>query len=88
VFDGWKLVHHAARLEGDDGPEYELFNHVDDPLDQHDVAAEHADIVEDLKARLTEWHEMVEAGKLPRGDSTEGLDSSQLDKLRSLGYIQ
>jgi hypothetical protein len=31
---------------------------------------------------------MTEAAMFPRGDSTEGLDAGEIDKLRSLGYIQ
>jgi iduronate 2-sulfatase len=84
--DGWKLVHHTLRPEG--APEFELFDHDKDPLDLHDVAAEHSDIVARLKSELEAWKSMVEQNKLPVGDAPEDLDSKELDRLRSLGYIQ
>ena len=86
VLDGWKLLHH---VEGaGERPEYELFNHLEDPLDLNDVAEQHPDIVENLKAELKTWREMVEQGKLPEGDSLEGLPSEEIERLRTLGYIQ
>ena len=86
VLDGWKLLHH---VEGaGDRPEFELFNHREDPLDLNDVAEQHPDIVENLKAELKTWREMVEQGKLPEGDSVEGLPSEEIERLRTLGYIQ
>lgn len=84
--DGWKLIHHAMRAEG--APEFELFDHDKDPLDLHDVAAEHPEIVARLKSELDAWKGMVEQNKLPLGDAAEDLDSKELDRLRSLGYIQ
>jgi len=84
--DGWKLVRHTVRPEG--APEFELFDHAKDPLDLIDVAAQHPDIVEKLKTQLEAWSGMVEQNKLPLGDAPEDLDSKELDRLRSLGYIQ
>ncbi len=84
--DGWKLVHHIARPEG--APEFELFDHAGDPLDLHDVAAEHADIVERLKGELGVWANMVEQNKLPAAEAAENVSSKELDRLKSLGYIQ
>ncbi len=86
VSDGWKLVHHVARPEG--AVEYELFNHTNDPLDMSDVAAEHPEIVERLKAELEAWKGMTEQSKLPLTDAAEDMSSDELDRLRSLGYIQ
>jgi arylsulfatase A-like enzyme len=86
VSDGWKLVHHTARAEG--APEFELFDHAKDPLDLQDVAAQHPDIVERLKTQLAEWKTMAEERKLPKGEATEEMSSKELDRLRSLGYIQ
>ena len=86
VLGGWKLLHH---VEGaGDRPEFELFNHLEDPLDLNDVAEQHPDIVENLKAELKTWREMVEQAKLPEGDSVEGLPSEEIERLRTLGYIQ
>jgi len=87
VFDGWKLVHNVVRHDGT--TEFELFDHAADPLDLNNVAEQHADVVESLKARLAEWSEMVEEGKLPKDDAVaEGLDAEELERLRSLGYVQ
>jgi hypothetical protein len=86
VSDGWKLVHHAARPEGT--PEFELFEHLNDPLDLTDVLAEHPDIVERLKAELEAWKNMTEQSKLPLADAADNISSDELDRLRSLGYIQ
>jgi arylsulfatase A-like enzyme len=84
--DGWKLVHHAARPEG--SAEFELFDHDKDPLDLHDVAAEYPDIVQRLKNELDAWKSMAEQNKLPLSDVSEEMSSKELDRLRSLGYIQ
>ena len=86
VLDGWKLLHHVEGAE--DRPEFELFNHRQDPLDLNDVAAQHPQIVENLKAELKTWREMVERAKLPEGDSVEGPPSEEIERLRTLGYIQ
>ncbi len=83
VFGGWKLVHY---LKG--GPEYELFDHTADPTDAHDVAGQHPEIVARLRAQLEGWRKMVESSKLPKGNTQEGISSKDLDKLRSLGYVQ
>ena len=86
VMDGWKLVHNVIR--SGDGPEFELYNHKDDPLDSSNVADQHPDIVEGLKAELASWHEMVEVGKLPDAGQAGDLSPQELERLRSLGYIK
>jgi arylsulfatase A-like enzyme len=86
LLDGWKLVHNVQNAEN--SPEFELFNHHDDPLDLKNVAAEHPDIVEKLKTELAAWHKIVEDAKLPEADSTAGLAEEEIKRLRTLGYIQ
>jgi arylsulfatase A-like enzyme len=86
IADGWKLVHNVK--SPDNRPEYELYHHAEDPLDKKNVLDHHADIAENLKAKLADWHEMVEQGKLPEGESTEGISEKELERLRSLGYVQ
>ena len=44
VSDGWKLVHNVK--SPDDRPEFELYHHAEDPLDQKNVLDQHADIAE------------------------------------------
>ena len=85
VLDGWKLVHNAIRL--DEGPEFELYGHKDDPLDKNNVADQHPEIVERLKGELESWREMVAAGKLPEAGTSGELSPEELQRLRSLGYI-
>jgi arylsulfatase A-like enzyme len=86
VHDGWKLVHHVQRAAG--AEEFELFNHAEDPLDSKNVASQHPDQVARLNALLAEWNKMVEKDKLPKGDSAEGLSSKELERLKTLGYVQ
>jgi arylsulfatase A-like enzyme len=86
VSGGWKLIHNPQRH--DPTPEFELYSHGDDPLDKMNVAARHPEVVERLRAQLTDWHKMVERGKLPKGDAPEGISPADLKRLRSLGYVQ
>ncbi|MGH9339933.1 MAG: hypothetical protein ACRD1R_10200 [Acidobacteriota bacterium] len=69
-------------------PEFELYDHVKDPLDQHDLAAQNPEVVQRLKAELDDWRKAALAAQLPEADSTEGLSREELERLRSLGYIQ
>lgn len=85
VFEGWKLIHNVTTKSK---PEFELFDHAADPLDAANLAEQHGDRVEALKTELAWWRRMVEDGKLPDDDSTEGMSSEELQKLRGLGYIQ
>lgn len=86
VSGGWKLVHNVQRPKG--APEFELYDHGADPLDRVNVAAEHPDIVARLRAELVEWRKAAEAARLPRENSTAGMDAKELERLRSLGYIR
>ena len=86
VSDNWKLVHNVIRT--DDGPEFELYKHADDPLDSANVAEQNPGVVERLKAELASWHEMVKAGKLPDAGQAGDLSPKELERLRSLGYIK
>ena len=85
MFDGWKLIHNVTTK---DKPEFELFNHRSDPLDKTNVADQHPGLVEALTAQLTAWRKMVAAAKLPEEVPTEGMTSEEINRLRSLGYIQ
>ena len=87
VLDGWKLVRNVDPPEG--MPEFELYNHADDPLDHNDVTADHPDVVERLTAELADRLRYAEARKLPTDeDVSEGLSPAELRRLRSLGYIR
>ncbi len=87
VLDGWKLIHNRQRPGGE--PEYELYDHRNDPQDTTDVASENPEIVERLAGELEAWYEKVKAARLqPDSAATEGLSREELERLRSLGYIQ
>jgi arylsulfatase len=88
ITDGdWKLIHHTIRPAA--RPEFQLFDARRDPLDQRDVAGEHADVVQRLSKALDGWHQTALAAKLkPDTDLTKSMTPEQLRKLRSLGYVK
>jgi arylsulfatase/arylsulfatase A len=87
VWEGWKLIHNTERPEGK--PEYELFDHRNDPWSLEDVAEEHPEKVQELAELLESWRRWVAAERLPTdAELTEGVSSEELERLRSLGYVQ
>jgi len=89
VKDGWKLVRHTKRLAGDSGAEFELFDHRRDPLNMTDVAAAHPEIVAALAGELEAWRTRARAARLPADAQQAGsMSAEELERLRSLGYIQ
>jgi arylsulfatase A-like enzyme len=87
VLDGWKLIHNVKRPA--ERPEFELYDHAKDPLDQRDVAAAHPDVVERLARLSADWRRKAESRRLPSdADSAKGMSGEELERLRSLGYIQ
>jgi arylsulfatase A-like enzyme len=87
VDGGWKLVHNEIQPKG--APEWQLFDHANDPLDRVDVSSQHPEIVERLRALLEDWRRYAEAARLPSDTkATEGMSSEELERLRSLGYVQ
>ena len=45
-------------------------------------------VVEKLEGMLEEWREVALAGQLPEEDLTTGMRQEELQRLKSLGYIQ
>lgn len=83
----WKLVRNVDRPE--DVPEFELYHHETDPLDQKNVASENPEVVERLRQQLEGWHRWALENKLPSdGEAVEAMTSEELQRLRSLGYVQ
>jgi arylsulfatase A-like enzyme len=83
----WKLVRNVERPE--DVPEFELYHHRTDPLDQKNVASDHPEIVERLAQQLEAWHKWALENRLPSdGEAAEAMTSEELQRLRSLGYVQ
>jgi arylsulfatase len=84
---GWKLIHNTRRPAG--APEFELYDHGKDPLDAHDVAAAHPDIVARLSREETAWRARALAARLPPdGESQHTLSAEERERLRALGYVQ
>lgn len=87
ILDGWKLTQRSQPIEGQ--PEYELFDHHKDPLDQVNLAEKHPEIVQRLIEELKAWKEKATAARLASDSNLERtLSSKELDRLRSLGYIK
>jgi hypothetical protein len=86
ILDGWKL-NYCEPLEGE--PEYELYDHRKDPLDQVNLADKHPEIVERLAEEFKAWKQKAAAAHLtPDSELEKKLDSEDLKRLRSLGYIR
>ncbi len=87
VKDGWKMIHNRINPNGK--PEFELFDHRRDPLNMKDVAAENPEVVQKLAQEIDAWHKAAEAARLDSGAVDEQkLGAEELERLRSLGYIQ
>ncbi|MCZ6746974.1 MAG: sulfatase [Acidobacteria bacterium] len=87
VLDDWKLIRNLHRPPSQ--PEFELFHHRQDPLDLSDVAGEHPEVVRELAARLDALRVEATAARLkPDSKAVDGLSADDLERLRSLGYIQ
>jgi arylsulfatase A-like enzyme len=87
VWNGWKLIRNAERPE--DRPEFELFDHRKDPLCLVNVADEHPEKVAELSKLLDGWHLWVKDRRLPTdAELTQGVSGEELERLRSLGYVQ
>jgi arylsulfatase A-like enzyme len=86
ILDGWKLIYYEP-LEGN--PEYELYDHRKDPLDQVNLADKHPEIVERLAEEFKAWKGKATAARLaPDSELEKKLNSEDLKRLRSLGYIR
>jgi len=87
VSGGWKLIHNTKRPAG--AREFELYDHARDPLDRTDVAAQQPDVVRRLSRELAAWRKAAEGARLkPDSESAGSLSREELERLRSLGYIQ
>ena len=83
----WKLVRNVERP--DDVAEFELYHHPSDPLDQKNIASENPEIVDRLRQQLEAWHKWALENKLATdGEAASEMTSEELQRLRSLGYVQ
>jgi choline-sulfatase len=87
VSGNWKLIHNTIPDEG--VPEYELFDFYADPLNKKNVAEQNPEIVTRLSKLIEDWRVNAAKGKLkPDSEAAKGLSQEELERLRSLGYIQ
>jgi arylsulfatase A-like enzyme len=84
VKDRWKVVQLVPPRPG--RAELELYDHRADPLNRRDLAAAHPEVARAMAAELTRWRRWAEARRVP-GDDAATLDAAELERLRSLGYI-
>jgi arylsulfatase A-like enzyme len=83
----WRLIHHTV-IPNADRPEYELFNRRADPLNLENMAGEKPDVVERMKKELNGWRESAVAARLSAEDSTADMTPQEIERLKSLGYLQ
>ncbi len=87
VWEGYKLVRNIDPPEGQ--PEIELYDHVKDPLNLENIADQKPEVVEKLGKMLEDWQRFAQSARLPTdGEAASGMSSEQLERLRSLGYVQ
>src|SRR5262249_45353449 len=87
TLDGWKLIHNTIAASGQ--PEFELYNIRTDPAEQRNVATQNPEIVKKLTAELNVWQKKANAAKLkPDAQATQTMSQEELERMRSLGYIQ
>jgi len=63
-------------------PEIALYDVARDPSQQHDVAAEHADVVQSLETAVRAWL----GGLKPCSTPTQGMTPARLKALKDMGY--
>ncbi len=87
IIDGrWKLIRNEPAPSH--RRQFELYDHVSDPLDLVDVASVHPDEVERLAAALERWERSALASRLGKDSETGAeLEPAELERLRSLGYL-
>lgn len=87
VSGNWKLIHNKLRHA--EQPEYELYDFKQDPINLNNVASQHPDVVQKLAKELDAWYAQASAARLkPDSDAAVTLNQDELERMRSLGYIQ
>ena len=70
------------------GEAVELYNLVEDPLEQHDLAAEDHKRTTVFSQHLGAWRKLIAATSLDPELRSGTLDEETVEQLKSLGYIQ
>jgi arylsulfatase A-like enzyme len=86
ISERWKLIHNDPAPEG--MSEYELYDHRKDPLNLNDIAAENPGDVTRLAELLDKWRVEAEAARLDESALEQNMSAEELQRLRSLGYLQ
>lgn len=86
VKNGFRLVKNVDPPEG--MAEYELFDHLNDPLNLTDLAAERPEVVAQLRRELELWLKWASASRIQGGEGAEELSEAELEQLRELGYVR
>ena len=84
VYEGYRLIRNGRRPEGH--PEFELYDHVADPLNRNDLAGERPELVADFAAKLEACLAWAEANRLESLGEGEELSAEEAALLESLGY--
>ena len=69
-------------------PEFELYEHPRDLVNLKNLATLHPDRVRQLSEKLEAWRREAVAAQLPKAESIKSMSKEELERLRSLGYIQ
>ncbi len=90
INDGaWKLIENSSPNPSAAVAAVELYDARRDPLDQHDLAAEHPEEVTRLRAALAAWRAEAEKVRLKTSATSEPtLSAEEIERLKSLGYVQ
>jgi arylsulfatase A-like enzyme len=84
VYNGYRLVHNVVRPE--EHPEFELYDHVADPLNLIDIAAAHPEKVSAMSRELALWLKWTESVRVESDGEAEELSDEDMEQLRALGY--
>jgi arylsulfatase/arylsulfatase A len=88
ILDGWKLIQ-IFHYNEEEPEKYELYDHCKDPLEKVNLADKHPEIVERLAEEFKAWKEKATAVRLtPDSELEKKLNSEDLKRLRSLGYLR
>lgn len=89
VVDGaWKLIE-TVDFDTGEVAGHELFHLAEDPLEAHDVAADHPDQAAALAKKLADWQENTPAWKPEDGDVVDTEMTDEMKRqLKILGYIE
>jgi len=85
IYEGWKLVWNVTVR--DERPEFELFDHREDPLNLTNLADSNPEKVAELKRLIEGWRTNAEAARITDEGLEESLSPEEVEELRALGYL-